>query len=121
MCDILGYEDDCYVLNTLRDFRDNYMMQNEEYLPLLEDYNVVGPIISDKLSKDKDKDFNAKLMLYFYILPAIRCIKNNENDNAIELYKDMTINLMHKYDVDRNLLVSEKKNNKVRKMEHCYR
>ncbi len=122
MCEILGYDDDCYVLNTLRDFRDNYMKQNEECLPLLDDYDTVGPIIADKLSNDEDKEFNAKIMLYFYIKPAIECIKKEEHDKAVGIYKDMTINLMHKYDIDTQLLSSEKKKSsaRIRKMEPCF-
>lgn len=108
MCNILGYEDDCLILNTLRNFRDNYMKNTKECLPLLEDYDTVGPIIADKLTNDKNKVFNAKSMLYFYIYPALVSIKKENYDEAIELYKDMTISLMHTYNIDRSLLASKK-------------
>lgn len=108
MCNILGYEDDCFILNTLRNFREFYMKSSEEGLTLLDDYNTVGPIIAKNLENDKDNTFKAKIMLYFYILPAINSMKKDNYDEAIELYKDMTINLMHTYNIERNLLKSEK-------------
>jgi len=108
MCNILGYEDDCEVLETLRSFRDNYMKKKPECLPLLEDYSTVGPIIASKLDTDEDRVLKANIMLYFFIEPAINCIKNNDYDSAIEIYKNMTINLMETYDIDKSLLASQK-------------
>ena len=108
MCNILGHEDDCEILNTLRGFRDNYMKNTPECLPLLEDYDTVGPIISERLHSDENRVLSANIMLYFFIGPAINCINNEDYDTAIEIYKDMTISLMEKYGLDQSMLASSK-------------
>lgn len=100
MCNILGYEDHCYALDTLRDFRDNYMKKTPECLPLLKDYDLVGPKICEKLENDGNKKRTANIMLTEFITPAIICIKKNDYDNAIEIYKDMTLGLMDYYGFD---------------------
>ncbi len=108
MCVILGYEDDCTTLNTLRDFRDNYMKKTPECLPLLEDYDIVGPMVCEKLMNDKNKYRTAHIMLIEYLNPAIACINNGYYDDAIEIYKDMTLGLMKHYGLDTNELACAK-------------
>ena len=49
--DILGYDDNCELLQTLRSFRENYLRTHIEYLPLLVQYDVVGPLISKYIKK----------------------------------------------------------------------
>ena len=116
MCDILGQEDNCPILETLRGFRDNYMKKHEEYLPLLEDYDVVGPVISDRLFNDENKDKIAQAMLLF-INEAIDSIKDKEYTSAINTYENMTIYLMDYFDLDMSLLNSKKAKEIVRKRE----
>lgn len=114
MCNILGYEDHCYALDTLRDFRDNYMKKTPECLPLLEDYDLIGPKISQKLEEDKNKIRTANIMLTEFITPAIICIKREDYDNAIEIYEDMTLGLMDYYGFDTKELAC-KKETKIKK------
>ena len=108
MCNILGYEDNCRALDTLRSFRDSYMKKTPECLPLLEDYDLVGPKICEKLENDENKTRTAHIMLIEYITPAIICIKKNDYDNAIEIYKDMTLGLMDYYGFDTKELACAK-------------
>lgn len=110
MCNILGYEDNCQTLEILRGFRDNYMKQTEECLPLLEDYDLVGPKVCEKMEKDENKFKVANIMLLEYITPAIKAIKEEYNDDAIEIYKEMTLNLMKHYGFDTSMLACEKEN-----------
>ena len=117
MCDILGFEDDCKVLNTLRCFRDANMKTNEEYKPLLEDYDVIGPILSDKMYDDENCKDVAKTMLKFYIKPAIEAINDNNTKVAIKIYEDMTLDLMDHYEVDKSILKSKNYNGIARKRE----
>lgn len=56
VCDKLGLEDDCSVLNTLREFRDNVMQQNFKYCKILFEYDVIGPKISEMIKNDTDTD-----------------------------------------------------------------
>lgn len=99
MCEILNEKDNCYVLETLRSFRDNIMKNDENCTPLLEEYDVIGPQICKKLYQDEQKEVIARSMLYLRIYPAINAIKNEKYDDAIEIYKDMTELLKEKYNV----------------------
>ena len=99
MCEILNEPDNCYVLETLRSFRDNVMKNDENCTPLLEEYDVIGPQICKKLYQDEQKEVIARSMLYLRIYPAINAIKNEKYDDAIEIYKDMTELLKEKYNV----------------------
>lgn len=112
MCYILGEEDDCDTLETLRSFRDNYMMNHEEYLPLLEDYDVVGPIIAEKLYDDEKGTILANIINNNFIREAIEAIEDKAYDAAIDTYKNMTLFLMNCYDIDEELLPSNQKENK---------
>lgn len=104
MCDILGFEDNCDVLETLRAFRDNYMKENEECTLLLKDYDNVGPKIVECLNEDDNKIETAVTMLDFYIMPAIEYISVCDFDAAIDVYKNMTLGLMRYYELDVNML-----------------
>ncbi len=107
--DILGYEDNCETLETLRVFRDNYMKKQERYIPLLKDYDTVGPLISDKLWNDDNKEKVATLMLNVFIQESICAIKDKEYNAAINTYENMTYYLMDYYNIDMDLLSYQSK------------
>ena len=114
MCNTLGFEDDCLILNTLRKFRDNHMKTNPEYSPLLEDYNIIGPEICNKINNDENKIRTAHIMLIEFITPAINFINNKKYDEAIEIYKNMTLNLMEYYNVDTSNLSYQKNKTSIK-------
>ncbi len=89
ICDILGFEDDCDYLRTLRGFRDNYMMNKSELFPLLEEYDEIGPIISDCLWNDENKESVANNILEFGIKPSYFFIKDGDEESAIKTYVNM--------------------------------
>lgn len=119
MCIVLGKDDKCEELETLRDFRDNYMKKDKNYNTLLEDYNVVGPYISGKILNDENKKEIAYIMKYFYIDRAIKYINEEDYENAIDVYLNMTLDLMENYNLDSNILrtnqYSKKDRDKIRK------
>lgn len=99
MCSILKFDDNCKYLNTLRTFRDNYMKHEPMYLPLLIEYDVVGPLISNNLNNDINKTEIATKMLNHYIIPAVICIEAQDYDQAIDIYTTMTKNLVNYYNI----------------------
>lgn len=100
MCNILGFEDDCTILNTLRNFRDDYMTNDDECKPLLEDYDTFGPEIAYRLDQYIEKELVADVMLQMYINPAVECINNDKYDDAVEIYKEMTLGLAQWFGID---------------------
>lgn len=115
MCNILGFEDHCEVLDTLRAFRDDYMKNTDECKPLLEDYDNVGPVISKYLDEDTDRVQTSLVMLNSYIKPAIDFIDAKNYDAAIDVYKDMTLSLMEFYDLDTDELSFMKENKSLQR------
>ena len=55
VCNILAYDDNCELLTILRDFRDNYLKTNHNYIPLLLEYDKIGPLISEEINKINTK------------------------------------------------------------------
>lgn len=97
VCNILGYPDDCNLLVTLRDFRENYLKQNSEYLPLLIEYDQIGPIISDSIVNDPDAKITAIENTRNFLIPCVEAIKAGNLDKAIEIYKSLVLLLKLKY------------------------
>ena len=97
VCNILGYPDDCELLVVLRDFRENYLKQHEEYLPLLVEYDQIGPIISDNIMSDPDAKIAAIENTRNFLIPCVQAIKEGNLAKAIEIYKGMVLLLKLKY------------------------
>lgn len=91
MCEILGKPDDCYELETLRNFRENYMRNTEEGKKLLQEYDLISPPIVKKLLNRIDRNVIANIMLNDYINVAIEMILNKKYETAIEKYKSMVV------------------------------
>ena len=104
MCKILNYKDDNYYLNTLRDFRDNFMKKEPKYFPLLLMYDTVGPMISFELAKDTHNKEIAESFFSRYITKAVTAIEQDKNETAVNIYKAMTEELGNHYNIDINLL-----------------
>ena len=100
VCEILGYEDDCELLSTLRKFRDNYLKKNlDKFLPILQQYDFIGPIISNCLRCKEDKEEFSLNILKYYLIPCVREIENNNYDKAIEIYKEMVLLLTNVFGI----------------------
>lgn len=105
MCEILGYADDNYYLQTLRNFRDNVMKTNIKYIPLLLTYDIIGPMIAEKLSEDSEKQAIAQVFFNKYIIPAVNAINEQKYDTATNTYVAMTNALAEKYNINTNIIM----------------
>ena len=120
MCEVLGKDDKCTELETLRNFRDSYMKKDEKYTDILVDYDLIGPILSDKILDDENCENIAHSMKSYYIDDAIEAIREEQFEDAIDIYMDMTLNLMEHYDIDTRILKADnydksKSKTKIRK------
>ncbi len=107
-CNILGFDENCYYLKSLMNFRENYMAQDESKKQILEDYDLIGPVIAEKLRKDDNKEKIAEIMIVWYIKPTIVSIENEEYDMAINKYSEMVDDLMEHYNLDRETIINGK-------------
>jgi len=97
VCDILKYPDDTPTLTLLRNLRDNFMIGNDNYTELLLEYNVVGPMISSCLTKEKARVNFAKQLYNNYLLPSAKLTLYNRYEEAVNLYIAMVDELKERY------------------------
>lgn len=97
--DILGYEDNCEVLNVLRNFRDTTLKANVDYLPLLFEYDKIGPIITEHIRKEKNNFILCAGLLKHFLIPCTKAIKEEKIEEAIKIYQNMVIHLNDTYDL----------------------
>ena len=109
MCNILGYPDNNYYLQTLRTFRDNILKQDIKYLPLLVLYDQIGPQIAYNLNLDENKQIIAQTMFTKYITPAVSAIEENKTETATNIYVAMTNVLAERYNIDTNIITINEK------------
>lgn len=89
MVHILGFDDKCLELETLRNFRKNILQNNCEYEKILAEYDIIGPIISHELIHSDLSAELSTIMYTKYIVPVINFINMNEIENAVNLYSNM--------------------------------
>ena len=87
-----GKEDNCYELEALRKFRDKYLAGIEGGRELIEEYYEIAPKIVSFIDQSPKKSEYYEY-IYEQIKKCILCIENNDNENALTLYKNMTNNL----------------------------
>jgi len=97
--DILGYEDNCEVLNVLRNFRDNVLKTNIKYLPLLFEYDIIGPIICEYIKSEKNNEQLCLGLLKHFLIPCVNLIKENKFEEAVEVYRNLVLHLRSNYEI----------------------
>ncbi len=93
ICNILGMNNTNYYLETLRNFRNNYMQTNINYLPLLAEYDIIGPIISNKIINSKNNQQIAYTIFNKYITKCVNLIERKKYKEVITIYTIMTLEL----------------------------
>ena len=106
LCGILKLSDSNHYINTLRNFRNNYL-RNSEYNNLLVEYDVVGPIICKYLENDKQNRLVAAKLFYNYISPIVSLIDDKMYKDAIVRYIMMVERLKSLYGINRYVTTFE--------------
>ena len=100
ICNKLGYSDDCFVLNSLRSFRDNVMQKNIEYKDMLMEYDTLGPVIAQNIANDKENNNLWQDVYNKFLIPVTTHIMNKEYEMATSKYKLMYTALKDFYSVE---------------------
>lgn len=79
-CNYKKLPDDCYELNTLRNFRDNWLINQPKGKDLIAQYYATAPLIVKKLNNE-DMPY-----LWLNIKNCINLIEKNQNHEAFEIY-----------------------------------
>ena len=118
MCNILKMSDNSPFLNTMRDFRNNILQQSEKYKELLVEYDIIGPIIAENLSKDPHKYQISANGFFKYIKPITKFIKENKNEQAINAYTEMTEKLKSFYNINTTIDIDTINNADIKESGH---
>lgn len=86
---VLGYSDNCNLLQILRNFREKVLKVVPEYLDLLFEYDTIGPIISEKIANYENRMDLCLSITNDYIIPYSTLISKGEYIEAISLYRKM--------------------------------
>jgi len=89
-----GLKDDCYELQTLRKFRDNYLLKSLEGQVLVQQYYSIAPSLVRKLEADPNKKqlFDN---VFSQIQTFCQAIENKEFEKAKILYKNAVTHLFN--------------------------
>lgn len=89
VCETCNLPDDNEYLNTLRKFRDSYMMEN--YPELVTEYYEIAPVVTNYIKARPDSDEVFKKMFYLYIAPAVTFIDNGDYPAAMNIYTELVM------------------------------
>lgn len=97
VCESLGKGLDCYELQLLKDYRDQYLEPTAEGHMMVEEYYNIAPTIVKRVEKQPDRDMIYKGLYQAYIEPCIQKIENQEYEACREKYQEMVLELKTRY------------------------
>lgn len=91
-----GLKDDCYELQTLRHFRDTYLLKSNKGKRMVSKYYQVAPAIVKSMEADtNNKELFSEIFLQ--IKAACNAIEQHNFEKATTIYKSAVANLYHKF------------------------
>ncbi|MDD6037950.1 MAG: hypothetical protein PUD20_04000 [bacterium] len=96
-CEVLGKGDDCYELNLLRTFRDQYLLKSDDGEALVNEYYDIAPTIVKHINKLEDAGQIYEEIWAQYLTRCVQLIEKGENEACVALYQEMVWNLKEKY------------------------
>ncbi|MBO5138312.1 MAG: hypothetical protein J6B89_01560 [Bacilli bacterium] len=102
VCNVLGLEDDCEVLLNLRSFRDNILQRNISYIPILMEYDTIGPEIAKSINeeyRETNDQTICKGMYNKFLVPTSEMIAAKNYQGAIRKYMEMVQVLKEYYGI----------------------
>lgn len=92
-----GLPDDCYELQVLRNYRDNWLSKAEGGLAAISHYYIVAPKIVAAIDKLAERNEIYELIYNKMINPCVEFIEEKKYQDAFELYRGMTLQLADEY------------------------
>ena len=98
VCEKMRFDDSCEVLNRLREFRREVLQRDISYAPILFQYDVIGPKISEEIRKDSS---NISQKIYdCFLIPIVENLNHKKYKEAVERYIFMTKSLGNIYGIE---------------------
>lgn len=95
VCTKLGYQDNCDLLQTLRFLRDSYLKYSVEGRKLLQEYDIIGPVISKEIAKCPLID--SIVLTQKFLIPCYDLIKQKRYADAVLVYTNMVKELNERF------------------------
>lgn len=92
-CEYLNKPDDCYELNQLREFRDNWLANQEDGKALIEQYYNTAPQIVSTINQSKNKDKIYTTIWNEYLSKCLTLIEDKRYEECKSLYIKMVEHL----------------------------
>ena len=97
VCDSFGKPDDCYELTTFRNFRDNWLVEQEDGKSLVAEYYKVAPKIVTNINKFTNAKTIYQMIWTKYLDPCLKFIETGKLTECKDMYVSMVQNLKQKY------------------------
>ena len=97
VCESMKKPDDCYELQTFRDFRDGYLMETEAGRELVEEYYEIAPGIVMLIDMQRDAKEIYEGIYRDYLAPCLGFIREGKKEACREHYVSMMCELKEKY------------------------
>ena len=92
-----GLPDDCFELNTLRQFRDGYLADAEGGREQIDEYYRTAPCIVEAINKSGRREEVYEELYDDVILPCMDLIEHGRNEEARQMYVDMVEKLKKEF------------------------
>ena len=97
ICRNSGKPDNCYELSKFREFRDNWLINQNDGVALITKYYETAPDIVKKIDNQPNKCQIYEGLNRKYLSPCLKYIENKEYSKCKELYSDMVYSLYDEY------------------------
>lgn len=97
VCGSQGKPDDCYELELLRGYRDDYLMATDEGEALVKEYYDIAPTIVKRIGRRADADTVYEGLWEQYISSCIQMIEQGRMEDCQKRYVDMVQDLKSQY------------------------
>lgn len=97
VCESLGKPDDCYELNLLREYRDQYLLKQPEGEALVREYYDIAPTIVKRMEREAEHMQLYQEIWHQYLLPCIRLIEEGRQEECQSVYEEMVNVLGRRY------------------------
>ncbi|MFA9377362.1 MAG: CFI-box-CTERM domain-containing protein [Lachnotalea sp.] len=97
VCETLGKSDDCYELTLLRNYRDDFLMNQPGGEEIVNEYYDIAPTIVKRINKLSNSRDIYKSVWDNYLNPCVQLIEEDKNNDCKVVYYKMVRDLQQEY------------------------
>jgi hypothetical protein len=95
-CEFMGLPDDCLELDTLRKFRDEFLITTDEGQCLIREYYEISPRILAEIEVREDRDIILFDMYKDLVTPSVEMVRKGRRKEAVNYYRRYTFYLANR-------------------------